>query len=318
MTGIALIGCGKWGINYLRTLQNITEAELLYVCDSDQSKINELAALYPEINMVDDYHSVLGDSRVHGVIIATPPNTHYQLAMDSLKSGKAVLVEKPLADSYNSAKKLAAMAEQSGQILMVGHLMQYHPGVELIKKYYDQGILGELKFLNFIRTNCQIYRTDVNVLADLAVHDLSVLLYLLGEQPQWVHAVGTKWKPNLPLGSVVIVMGFASGLLAHVHSNWHYPIKQRRISVIGDQKLVEFDDGKTIPYSVALIDTTGEKTYVKPDLTQPLHQQCKHFIQCINTGTSPRSDSKSALRVMKLLEAVECSIATQTTVKCKG
>lgn len=318
MTGIALIGCGKWGINYLRTLQTVTEAELLYVCDLDQSKRSEITARYPEIRVVDNYQTILRDTSVQGVIIATPPDSHYQLAINCLNSGKAVLVEKPVTDSYQAAEKLVEVVGQSGQILMVGHLMQYHPGVELIKQYYDQGVLGELKFLDFTRTNCQIYRKDVNVLADLAIHDLAVLLYLLEEEPLWVRAMGIKWQPELPLGSVVITVGFASGVLAHIHANWHYPIKQRRISVIGVQGLVEFDDVTAVPYSLALINATGEKSYAVPDLAQPLYRQCIHFINCINNGSSPRSDAKSALKVMKLLEAVERSLATQSTVRCEG
>ena len=289
----------------------------MYVCDLDQSKRSEIIAHYPQLKVVDNYQTILCDPQVRGVIIATPPESHYQLAVNCLKSGKAVLVEKPVTDSYQSAHKLMEVADQSGQVLMVGHLMQYHPGVELIKQYYDQGMLGELKFLDFNRTNCQIYRTDVNVLADLAIHDLAVLLYLLEEEPLWVRAVGIKWQPDLPLGSVVITVNFASGVLANVHANWHYPIKQRRISIIGDQGLVEFDD-VAVPYSVALINATGEKSYLTPDMAKPLHRQCIHFINCINSGAAPRSDSKSALKVMKLLEAVERSLATQSTVRCKG
>lgn len=312
MTGIALIGCGKWGSNYLDTLQTIIRGKLLYVCDLNEEIRNKIAVSYPETKVVDHYQTILNDPQVQGVIIATPPDTHYSLAVDCLNSDKSVLVEKPVTESYITAQKLVDLADQRGQVLMVGHLMQYHPAVQLIKKHFDQGNIGRLRFLDFTRTNCQIYRKDVNVLADLAVHDLSILLFILEEPPLWVQAVGVKWQEEIPLGSVVITAAFPGGALAHIHANWHYSVKQRRISVIGTKGLMEFDDcvKKDSP-AVTIINAKGEKDYIATDRTKPLYQQCMHFIDCINNGHRSLSNAKNALKVMKFLDAVERSLTTQ-------
>lgn len=314
MIGIALIGCGKWGKNYLKTLDAMPEARLLYVCDLSQEAQQMVTINFPKIKVVGDYRIALKDSAVKAMIIATPPLFHYEIAANCMTNGKAVLIEKPVTTSVAETAQLVNIAKKTKQVMMTGHLMQYHPAVEVIKNYISQGVFGDIKFLAFERTNANIFRQDIDVLGDLSVHDLAVLLYLLEQQPKWVSAYGIKAAEDLPMGIVSIDIGFSDNTLAHIHGNWHYHKKTRNTSVIGTEGRANFDDTEEQNKKLIFIPNKKKVSHVKIEGKEPLYKQCDHFINCVSNGLSPRSGPDDALKVMKVMEAVVLSIMEKRTI----
>jgi predicted dehydrogenase len=317
MTGIALIGCGKWGKNYLNTIDAIPNARLLYVCDLHQEAQQLVKLNFPDIKVVEDYQIVLQDSAVKAVIIATPPLSHYEIAANCMTNGKAVLIEKPITTNVAETIGLMKIANETNQILMTGHLMLYHPAVETIKNYISEGVLGDIKFLSFERANANIFRRDIDVIGDLSIHDLAVLLYLLEQQPQWVSACGIKVADDLPIGTVSIDIGFSDNTMAHIQGNWHYHKKTRSASVLGTRGMMNFDDTEEINKKLTFITSEGEIRRLIIDKQQPLNRQCEHFINCVCNKTSPRTGSDNALKVMKLIDAIMLSIMKKRTIYLK-
>ncbi|WP_031515095.1 Gfo/Idh/MocA family protein [Desulfofalx alkaliphila] len=315
MIGIALIGCGAWGSAYLRTLTKIKGANLLYVCDKNLATLEAVAQRHPRVITTDNYKLILRDPKVQAVIVATPAVTHYSIAADCLANDKAVLVEKPITDNVKDAKDLVRLSVAKDQILMIGHLMEYHPAVERLKEYVRAGAFGSLKYIHCERTNCNVSRQDINVISDLAVHDFTVLLYLLDSRPRWVSARGRKWLDGSPLATVLIDMGFPNDLLVHLHTNWHYPLKTRKISIIGDKMMALFDDTRRENEKLTIL-REGKKeleNIILPRET-PLYRQCTHFVDCVIEHRQPRTCGSDAIRVMELIEAIEQAIETNSTV----
>lgn len=311
---VALIGCGAWGSAYLRTINSMSAIKKVYVCELDRNIRERIALDYPTNEVLDDYFRILDDPTIEAVIIATPPNTHYEIAVNCLTHGKSVLVEKPITTKVEDAKKLIEIAELNQQILMTGHIMEYHPAVEKLKEYIKEGHLGEVQFINFERTNTNIYRVDVNVISDLTVHDLTILFYLLEEQPKWVMAQGIRWEDHLPVGTVLINMSFDNNILVHIHTNWHYPVKSRKFSLVGKKAMAVFDDTLEFGNKLKLIDEEGKVQYISILREQPLIRQCEHFTHCVRYKKQPRSDGWDALRVMKVMHALEKSLETKNVV----
>ncbi len=308
MLEIALIGCGAWGSSYLKTLSTMPDVKLAYVCDLNQDVIQKVNRINSQAKVITDYHRLLNDRDVRAVVIATPPPSHYQIAADCLSGGKSVLIEKPMTTDLKDAEKLVELAEQTGQVLMTGHLMEYHPAVELLKEFIRQGMFGEIKFLNFERTNFNVYRHDVNVLWDLAVHDLTVLSYLLDREPKGCWAKGINWQGKLPLGTALISLKYADGILAHIHANWHYCKKARQFTVVGTKMAAVFDDTRDFDKKLLLIEANGAQRYVQVPPVQPLYLQCAHFIDCIVNNKSPRTGGANALKIMKQIEQIQKSL----------
>ncbi|MBM7855537.1 putative dehydrogenase [Desulfohalotomaculum tongense] len=314
MIGIALIGCGVWGSAYLRTLNAMPEANLLYVCDQKRAVREMVAAKFPHIKVTGSYHPLLNDSDVQAVIIATPPHSHYEIAADCLTNGKAVLVEKPTTTNMKDTEKLVRLAQENKQILMTGHLMEYHPAVEILKNHISRGAFGDIKFLNFERTNCSVYRKDVSVLWDLTVHDLTIMFYLLESKPVWVSARGIKWNEDLPMGILLVSCGFSDHTLVHIHNNWHYSQKIRRLNIVGTEMMAEFDDTrKPGPKLTFLRPNAGVQNVAVP-VEKPLQRQCAHFLNCVRRKKQPRSGGAGALRVIKMMEAIESSVLKKQIV----
>ncbi|MEG6616327.1 Gfo/Idh/MocA family oxidoreductase [Peptococcaceae bacterium 1198_IL3148] len=313
MTGIALIGCGKWGKNYLKTLDALPDARLLYVCDLSEEARQRVTLNFPNVKVVEDYRIALSDSEVAAVIIATPPLSHFEIAANCMTNGKAVLIEKPIASDVAETVKLANIAKQTGQVMMTGHLMLYHPAVEAMKSFIDKGIFGDIKYVTFERTNFNIYRQDIDVLGDLSVHDLAVLLYLFEQQPQWVSAHGISMGTELPMGIVSIDIGFADNALAHIHANWHYHKKTRNISLIGTNGKAIFDDTAEQNRKLTLISDGKIRPQVIEE-KEPLSSQCAHFINCVRNNAPARSGPENALQVMRLMETIIFSIIKQRTI----
>lgn len=309
-----MIGCGAWGSAYLRTLTSMPEANLLYVCDKNEEIQRNVVSRFPSLSITGDYQTILKDSKVRAVFIATPPQTHFQIAADCIAAGKSVMVEKPTTTTTESTMELVQLAEKSGQVLMSGHQMIHHPTVECIRDHIYQGHFGDIKFMNFERTNCNIYRKDVNVLWDLAVHDLTIMFSLLASKPRWICARAVKWKDSLPLGIMSIDCGYANGTLVHIHTNWHHPKKIRRFYIIGTEMMAEFDDTRNADEKLIQVRPGSKPAKVKTAWEEPLRRQCKYFLQCVEKGQKPDPKGVDAVVLMRVMEAVEESIKTGNSV----
>ncbi len=308
MIGLGLIGCGAWGINYLKTLSLIPQAEVLYICDLDKITLRKVKLAYPHLNVITSYRDLLKDEKVRGVIIATPPKTHLSIASEFLRQKKAVLIEKPATLSYDDAKMLVESAQKNKTVLMAGHLMEYHPVIVKLKEYVSQGVLGELRYILMERDNPGKNRTDVSVLWDLAVHDLSIIRFLVGQEPKWVSAQGESYLLDGIHDLVTITIGFQKELFVQIHANWMYPVRKRQIIVSGHKmSAVIYDAGKN--HGLLLISQNGDIIMPKLEETLPLTSQCLHFIECIKQNNEPQTGSRDILWIMKIMDLIEQSLS---------
>lgn len=326
MITVGVIGCGYWGPKLIRNFHEISGAQLLWACDYDQSKLDHIKALYPYVRTTRDYQEMLA-SDVEAVAIATPVSTHYRLAMDSLEAGKHVLVEKPLAASVKEAERIVRLGEQMRRVVMVGHTFQYNPAVEAVRRVVASGELGEIYYINSIRVNLGLFQTDVNVLWDLAPHDLSILYDVLGMDPIAVSARGGVFvQKDKGIHEIAhMTLQFPKGILAELRVSWLDPFKIRRMTIVGSKKMLVYDDlaedkvcifdkGVDIPpypdamEQVRLTYRNGGVTVVPIQWVEPLRQQCEDFIRCIYTGQRPRSDGHIGLKVVRILEAAQISL----------
>ena len=307
MIGIGLIGCGAWGFNYLKTFAEIPEAKIIYVCDPNEEVLEEVSYIYPHIKATTNYQDLLDDEQVSGAVIATPPNTHFSISANFLMRNKAVLVEKPVTLSYLDTDRLIKLSQKNNSILMAGHLMEYSPAVVKLQDYINQGILGELRYILLERANLGKIRSDVSVLWDLAVHDLSIVRYLVNQEPKWVSAHGESYLQDGIHDIITVNMGFPNNLFVQIHSNWMYPLKRRQIVVSGGRNMAALDDTKD-DFKLQLIPYNGDITMPKLERSQPLTVQCKHFIDCIKTGNEPKTGMHDMAWVMKVMDLIEQSL----------
>jgi predicted dehydrogenase len=295
------------------------------VCDLRLDRLNHIKELYPAIHVTDDYGELLG-SDVEAVAVATPIPTHHRLAKEALMAGKHVLVEKPLTANSEEARDLVETADQLGLSLMVGHTFEYNPAVEYLRKLVASGELGRIYYLNATRVNLGIFQPDINVVWDLAPHDVSILMFILGMPPTNVSARGGAYVRPKVHDVAYLTLHFPNDVMADVRVSWLDPCKIRRITVIGSKKMVVYDDvepsekikiydkGVDVPpYS----DTLEEfhLSYRYGDITtpaisgvEPLRVECQHFLHCIRTGERPRSDGRDGLEVVRILEAATRSL----------
>ncbi len=325
---VALVGCGYWGPNLARNFHQLPEAELVACCDVNAQALDRMRLLYPGIRATDDFEAICRDEGIDAIAIATPARTHFGLARAALQWGKHVLVEKPLTLSSREAEELIALAEATGKILMVGHVFQYNPAVRYIKRLLETGELGELYYLYSTRVNLGRVQSDINALWSIAPHDISILLYLLEDDPEWVSAHGATYLTDGIEDVVFIDMGFPGGILAHVHVSWLDPSKVRRMTIVGSKQMVVYDDvadeGKIRLYEKGVYRKDepgfGEFQYrvhsgaiVIPrlELIEPLRLECQHFIECVRTGRRPETDGLNGLRVVRILEAAQASMRRQ-------
>lgn len=324
MVTLGQVGLGYWGPNLLRNFNGLAQARVKVCCDLDEAALRRAASLYPGMAITGDYDALLGDADVEGVIVTTPTPAHYKLAKAALLSGRHVFVEKPIALAVAEAEELVALAEERGRVLMVGHLLMYHPAVARLKQMVDGGELGEVYYLYASRLNLGQVRRSENAMWSLAPHDISVALYLLGEEPEAVAAQGlTYLQPGIP-DTVFLTLRFASGRAAHVHVSWLDPHKVRRITVVGSQKMAVFDDvdsteklriydkGVQRPaydsYGDSLSLRFGDISIPRIDMREPLRLECQHFIDCIVNGQTPLSDGRNGVQVLRVLEAGQRSL----------
>jgi predicted dehydrogenase len=327
---IALVGLGYWGPNLARNFAAIEGCDLAWCCDASEEARTRLSGQYPSTRFTDDLAEVLADPDVDAVVLATPVPTHAELAVRVLESAKHCFVEKPLGQSVADAQLAVDAAQSAGKILMVGHLLEYHPGVQRLKELSDSGELGdEIYYIYGNRLNLGKVRADENALWSLGAHDVSVLLYLADEEPQEVIARGESYVRQGVEDVVFCFLRFPSGLSAHLHLSWLDPHKERRFTIVGSKRMATFDDmaleGKLTIYDKGVDETSrGYGEYITrsgdifspriPNL-EPLRVECEHFVRCVRTGERPRSDGESGLRVVRVLEELQNSLDRSLRVR---
>ncbi len=320
---IAVAGLGYWGPNLARNLSSVEGCELAWICDTDPGALERAGARFPAARLTDELDEVLDDPTLDAVALATPVSTHARFAVRALEAGKHCFVEKPLAQSVLDAEHAVAAAEANGRVLMVGHLLEYHPGVHKLKELTDSGELGDqIYYIYGNRLNLGKVRADENALWSLGAHDVSVVLHLASEEPVEVIAHGEAYLREGVQDVVFCFLRFPSGLCAHLHLSWLDPHKERRFTVVGSRRMATFDDmaleGKLTIYDKGLDeDARGYGEYITrsgdifcPQVpnVEPLRVECEHFVQCIRTGARPRSDGHSGVRVVRVLEALQRSL----------
>jgi predicted dehydrogenase len=320
---LAVAGLGYWGPNLARNVAAIPGARLAWCCEGDPGLLAAAGAQFPGVALSDSLEEVLADETLDGVLLATPVRTHGELAAAVLAAGKHCFVEKPLADSVASAQRAVDAAAASGRLLMVGHLLEYHPGVRALAALIEEGELGEIHYIYSNRLNLGQLRADENALWSLGAHDVAVILSLAGgEEPVEFAARGESYMREGIEDVVFAFMRFPSGLSAHLHLSWLDPHKERRITVVGSRRMATFDDmaieGKLTIYDKGFderTDSWGEYiarsgATMSPRIapTEPLRLEVEHFVDCIRTGATPRSDGRSGLRVVRVLEGLQAQL----------
>jgi predicted dehydrogenase len=317
---VGLVGLGYWGPNLARNFDDL--GVLVGLCDIDSELRGRFAARYPNVTMHADYAELLADPEVDAVVVATPVPTHYALAKQALEAGKHVFVEKPPAMRASEMEELVTLAAERDLVLMPGHLLLYHPGVQRVKQLIDAGDLGEIFCIYANRQNLGVIRKDENALWSLGVHDLSVILYLLDEEPEEVWAHGNAFLTPGVEDVVFCYLRFPSGRIAHMHLSWLDPHKMRRLTVVGRDKMVVFDDMElerkvTVyekgPWQAA--ENYGEWRTRTGDIfspripnDEPLRLECSHFLALVSGGPGDHKEARDGLVVVRALEALQATL----------
>ncbi|MEA2300057.1 MAG: hypothetical protein QOE44_592 [Solirubrobacteraceae bacterium] len=320
---VAVAGLGYWGPNLARNFDGLAGCELRWCCDGDPAVRARLEPTLRGARFTDSLDEVLADPTLDAVVLATPVKTHADLAVRVLGAGKHCFVEKPLAQSVADAERVVEAAAAADRILMVGHLLEYHPGVRKLKELARDGELGAIHYIYSNRLNLGQLRVDENALWSLGAHDVSVLLHLAGEEPYEVDARGEAYMREGIEDVVFAFLRFPSGLAAHMHLSWLDPHKERRFTVVGSRRMATFDDmaldRKLTIYDKGFdekaesygeyITRSGDVTSPRIPNTEPLRLECEHFVECVREGRTPVSDGASGLRVVRVLERLQGALA---------
>jgi predicted dehydrogenase len=325
---VGAVGCGYWGPNVIRNLDAVSGFDLRWVCDLDAVRLHPIAARYPSARATTDLDDLFDDASLDAIYLATPVSTHYELARRALLQGKHVLIEKPLATTVERAEELAALAAARGVTLMVGHTFVFSPPVRKVKELIDSGLIGPIYYVETTRVNLGLFQKDVSVLWDLGPHDISILLYWLGEVPTRVSARGRSYLGEALEDVAFLTLEFPSGILAQVQISWLAPSKLRRTSVVGRQKMIVYDDLEPVekvkifdrgvdrqPVSFGEFQLTyrsGDILSPRLDPTEPLYLECEHFLQCIRGSRVPDASPQSGVDVVRVIQAAERSL------RCEG
>jgi predicted dehydrogenase len=317
-----IVGWGYWGPKIARNLDSLPHSTVTVIADVEARRLDSLRVSNPWVQTTTVPEDVFR-SDVDGVVIATPVRTHYQLAREALLHGKHVLVEKPLTASVSEAAELVALAEKQQRILMVGHTFEYSPAVDELRKLVQNGDLGRIYSVQAERLNLGLFRSDINVIWDLAPHDISILLYLFGKKPERVKVQAHAHLQPLIHDNAHLDLEFAGGMTAHVHVSWLYPCKVRRVTVIGDARMAVYDD--TNPAEMLKIYNKGADVNADPlvsyrhgaitiphiDWVEPLRLECEDFCGSIRTGALPRARARVGLEVVQVLSAAQEALEGQ-------
>jgi predicted dehydrogenase len=331
MIRVGVVGAGHWGPNLIRNFHNHQTSEVLWVVDRSPEQLERVAQRCPDVRMSTEVSELLGDSRVEAVVVATPTVTHHALVKAALEAGKHVLVEKPITNHVAQAEELCELAERRSLVLMVGHVFLYNAAVQRVRQYLDERRLGRIYYVSMVRTNLGPIRADVNAAWDLAAHDISVANYWLDAEPVTASAVGGSWINPGVEDAVFVTLRYPDNVLVNLHASWLNPRKARDTTVVGDRRMLTFDDmnlsepiriyDKYVsdePAAPRFIDTfasfranvrVGDVTIPYTSLGEPLKAECDQFVACVSKGEHPISDGRTGLAVVRALEAITRSVA---------
>jgi len=327
--GVGVVGYGYWGPNLVRNFASSETAKVIRVCDFDAGRLATCQRHNPTVGTTTDFQDLLNDPAVEAIAVATPTRTHYDLALAALRAGKHVLVEKPLAPTSKQVRQLIDEAKRRNLVLMVDHTFLYTPAVQKIQQLISENVLGDVFYYNSNRASLGLFQNDVNVIWDLAVHDISIILHILNEKPTAVSATGVSHVADMPENMAHITLFFGSSCVAHISVNWLSPVKVRQIFIGGSRKMIAYDDLEPVDKikiydrGITVSDTPERAHQLKigyraGDMWAPhiptreaLSTEIAHFVDCIRTGCTPISSGTSGLHTIEILEAASRSIAAQ-------
>jgi predicted dehydrogenase len=326
MINIGIIGYGYWGPNLVRNFAETPGARVSWVSDLDPAKLELVQRRFPAVGVTTHYRELLDDPNTDAIAIATPVHTHYEIALEALRAGKHVWLEKPMTETSVQARRLVEEAERQKRVLLVDHTFLYTGSVMKMSELIHSGEVGRIYYYDSTRVNLGLFQRDVSVISDLAVHDFSILDYLLAEHPVAVSASGTNHFPETPENLAYVTLFYDSGTIAHANVSWLAPVKVRQILLGGSKKMIIYDDLdpsekiKVYDKGVDFTDDpkkieqmrvgyrTGDMWAPQLEVTEALRVECAHFVDCINTHKVPRSDGKLGLRVVEIIEAANRSM----------
>jgi predicted dehydrogenase len=330
MIRVAVIGAGRWGPNLINNFHTHQRSEVGWAVDSDASRLERVRDRFPDVKVSPEADAAISDPDIDCVVVATPTDTHYAFVKAALEAGKHVLVEKPITDSLETALELGRLARSTGRILMVGHIFVYNSAAQRVKRYLDEGELGQIYYISMVRTNLGPIRIDVNSAWDLASHDIALSSHWLEAEPITASAVGGAWiNPGLE-DAVFATLRYPGDVLVNLHVSWLNPRKARNITLVGEKRMLTFDDidmseplriyDKQVSPELTnreFIDTfgsfrmsvrDGDVTIPKVLGGEPLRNECDHFLDCIETGQPPLTGAEEGIAVVRVLEAISRSI----------
>ncbi|UCF69635.1 MAG: Gfo/Idh/MocA family oxidoreductase [Acidobacteriota bacterium] len=326
--GIGVVGCGYWGPNLIRNFHQLRGSRVVQLADLDEKRLNHMEELYPEVQTTTDYEQLVQNDEIDAVVVATPVDRHAEVGLAALQAGKHVLVEKPMTRTSEEARRLIDEAKKRDRVLMVGHVFEFTESVRKCKSILDDGTLGDLYYINSQRLNLGLFRNDVNVIWDLAPHDFSILLNLLGgKRPRGVRAIGASHINPQVEDVATMTLDFDGGLVAFVQVSWLDPKKVRQTVLVGSKKMLIYNDieptEKLWLYDRSVEGPAEYETYAQfpytyryGDITvpriggaEPLRTEAQHFLDCINSGKTPLTDGHSGLRVVEVLESTDRSLS---------
>jgi UDP-2-acetamido-3-amino-2,3-dideoxy-glucuronate N-acetyltransferase len=321
---VGCIGAGYWGQNLVRNFHDL--GTLSWICDSNVERLKELSSKYPKVSTTSSVEEVLTDPRTTAVSIATPAETHGDLVRRALAAGKDVLVEKPICLDIEEGRRLVALAAERKLVLMVGHLLWYHPAILKLKELVQSGELGRIQYIYSNRLNLGKIRREENILWSFAPHDVSVILGLVGEIPETVTAQGGNYLHPQIADVTVSLFSFPSGVKAHVFVSWLHPFKEQKLIVVGDRKMAVFDDvektNKLLLYPHSIdwknnipVPHKADAQAVAVDSTEPLRAECRHFLDCVKSRSIPRTDGHEAVRVLTVLQKCQQALGSETNTR---
>jgi predicted dehydrogenase len=323
---VGVVGCGYWGPNLVRNFKALPNCNLRAMCDVSESRLKHLRSLYPDVEGMTDFEHLLNDTGLDAIVIATPVKDHYSLAKACLLAGKHALIEKPMASSSAQCEELIEIAERKGLVLMVGHTFLYSAPVRKIVEIVEAGDLGEIRYINSRRLNLGMFQKDINVAWDLAPHDISIILHILGESPLTVNCQGNAHVTSGIEDVTNISLSFRHRRFATIQSSWLEPRKIREMTIVGTRRMIVYDDLETNE-KIRIYDMRVERPphhdtfadfhysyhygdsyipYIKQE--EPLKLECRHFLDCIEKGTKPLTSGLEGLELVKILEAASASL----------
>ncbi len=313
---IAVVGAGYWGKNLIRNFFEL--GALKAICDTQQNLVKSYQSQYPTVSFTNSFSKLLSDSSIKGIVIATPAEIHFNLAKQALLAGKDGLVEKPLGLRLEDGEKLAELAEKRGKILMVGHVIRYHPAVNKLKQLINQDQLGKIQYIYSNRLNIGRIRNEGNILWSFAPHDLSTILFLLDEFLEVIFSTGGSYLQHRVFDTTLTSMDFVSGVKTHIFVSWLHPFREQKLVVIGSKKMAVFDDVSKeklflYPHKIKWeerlpVAYKAQAELVPFQMEEPLKLECQHFLNCIEKRLTPKTDAQEGLRVLRVLQASQQSL----------